>query len=281
MFIDTHCHLNFPQFDNKREKIIAKNMRKQNKLMVVGVELQTSKLAYKLARKYPENIYAVIGFHPIYTKGGSIIGLKVPKFKAQDLKWLAQKISSKKVVGVGEIGLDFDYTCPNLKTRKQQESFFCAQIELALKKHKPVLIHSRDISISDKQFLKLEKRRALTRTLRIIKRYPDLRGVIHGYAGDFALAQKFIAHNFYIGIGSLITYPRKNKILQSVVKKIPLDKLLVESDAPYFPPQHKTPERYEPGEIQEIVLAIAKLKKISPAKVRKVTAENAKRLFKL
>lgn len=242
MIIDTHSHLNFKAFDTDRDEVIK--ITKENDVVCidVGTKYETSKHAVELAEKN-ENIYAAIGLHPIHIDEG---------FDYEKYKDLAK---SKKVVAVGEIGLDAKY--PN----SNQKEIFIKQLDLAKELNLPVIVHCR------MEFENLYK---------ILKDY-ELRGVIHCFTGDLQQAEKFINLGFYIGINGIID--KMN--LVEVIKNISLEKILVETDCPYLTPRAGGEKRNEPIFVKHVIQKIADIKNLSFDEVASVTTQSAKNLFKI
>lgn len=239
--IDTHSHLNFKAFDKDREGVVKRTQEAGVVCIDVGTKFETSKHAVELAEKN-EKIFAAIGLHPIHMEEG---------FDAKKYKKLAE---NKKVVAIGEIGLDEKY--PNLK----QKEIFIAQLDLARELNLPVIVHCRNAFEELYQILKNK----------------NLKGVIHCFTGNWQEAQKFLDLGFYLGINGII-----DKLnLDEVVKKTPLEKILVETDCPYLTPLTAGKEtRNEPIFVKHVIQKIADLKSLSFDEVALATFQNAKELF--
>jgi TatD DNase family protein len=280
MIIDTHSHLSFKAYDSDREEVIKRTQKEGVVLIDVGTKYETSKRAVELA-ELTENIYAAIGMHPIHIKT-DLMKLKMDddegafaplgeEYSKEKYKELAK---SKKVVAIGEIGLDYYYK-PKTKTRLQQfkdlqKKVFVEQLDLAEELDLPVIIHCRMAFEDLYNILKMRK----------------LRGTIHCFTGNLEQAQQFIDLGFYIGINGII-----DKLdLTEVIKNISLEKILVETDCPYLTPlpaealakEGKADYvRNEPIFVKHVIQKIAELKEISFDEVAEKTAENAKKLFNI
>jgi len=271
MITDTHSHLNFKAYDADREEVLKRIREAEMVCIDVGTKFETSKKAVELARAN-ENIFAAIGLHPIHIKtdlmklrmdedegGFAPLGEEYDKEKYRELA------KNKRVVAIGEIGLDYYYK-PKTKSRLQefkdlQKKVFTQQLDLAQELNLPVIIHCR-MAFSD--------------LFEILKNY-NLQGTIHCFTGDLEEAQKFIDLGFYLGINGII-----DKLdLTEVIKNIPLEKLLVETDCPYLTPRAEGDKRNEPIFVKHVIQKIADLRGISFDKVASLTAQNAKKLFGL
>lgn len=252
MFIDTHSHLNFPAFSEDYPDVIARAKRTGIAAIInVGADLPTSKRAIELAQK-EDLCYATVGIHPTSTNN-----LKDEDY--QELEGLAQK---KKVVAIGEIGLDYFH---NSTPKEIQKRSFEMQILLAKKLNLPVIIHNRD---------------AHQDVLAVLKEKEVKKGVMHCFSGDINLAKKVFSLGLHISFTGNLTY-KKNEDLRAVAKEIPLKKMLLETDCPYLPPQPRRGKRNEPGFLVYTAEALAKIKGISLEELGEITSENARELFKL
>lgn len=252
MLIDTHCHPQFPQYDADREEIIRRALDNNIRMICVGTDLEKSKEAIDLAQKY-DLIWASVGLHP----NDVIYDLRITNYE--------ELIKLEKVVAIGEIGLDY-YRTKELEKQKLQKEVLKKFLELAAKLNKPVIIHCRDahndmISILKSYILSLKSV-----------------GVIHSFTGTREEAKKYIDLGFYIGFNGIITFARQ---YDEVVINIPLDRILVETDAPYLTPEPYRGKRSEPSYVKFVAEKIAELRKISIEEVAEQTTQNTKTLFKL
>ncbi len=280
MLIDTHCHLDFKDFDKDRDKVIkrAQNAGVQ-KIINVGCDLEGSKSSVVLAQKY-DCIYASIGLHPY----------EAEKIIEKDFQEIEKLSEHPKVVAIGECGLEFsifkkvdpsniDDNIRKLNLQKLQKELFIQHIKLSKKLNKPLIIHCRNahndvIEILNSKF-------------HILNSSP---GVIHFFSGTLQQAQKYIEIGFMISFAGVITFARD---YDKVIQIIPLEKILIETDAPFVAPIPyrgalvKGPQlltgqaRNEPSYVIEIAKKIAAIKNISFKEVAKQTTENALRVFLL
>lgn len=254
MFVDTHSHLNSPALYNKLEEVI--NEAKTNNvglLIVPGYDLETSKIALKLAEKY-DFIYAAIGFHPT----------EIKDYTESEYKWLEDAINHQKVVALGEIGFDFHW---DTTTKEEQIEAFKRQVAIAKKANKPLIIHSRD---------------AIQLTYDMLKELncSTIGGVMHSYSGSLEMAPLFIKENFYLGIGGPVTF-KNAKEIKKVVENIDIQYLLSETDSPYLTPHPYRGQENGPKYIPLIVEQIASLKNIDINSVEKTLLKNTKKLFRM
>jgi TatD DNase family protein len=269
MIIDTHSHLSFKAYDNDRDEVIKRNLESGVSCIDVGTKYETSKRAVELAEKN-ENIYASIGMHPIHIKT-DLLKLKMdeeegaftPLGEELDINKYKELAKSKKVVAIGEIGLDYYYR-PKTKTRleefkKLQREIFIKQLDLAEELNLPVIVHCRMAFRDLYEILKSKK----------------ITGTIHCFTGNWQEAQNFLALGFYLGINGII-----DKLdLKEVIEKTSLDKILVETDCPYLTPKEEGGKRNEPIFVKHVIQKIADIKSISFDEVATATTQNAQKLF--
>jgi len=255
MLFDSHAHLNSERFDEDRDELI-KSLREKNVELVLnpGADIETSKSSIELAKKY-DFIYAAVGVHPH----------DVGELNNSDINVLRElATSNNKVVAIGEIGLDYYY---DNSPREVQKEWFKKQIELANELKLPIIVHDRD---------------AHGDTFEIIKntKSPEIGCVLHCYSGNVELAKEYVKIGCYISIPGTVTFKNNKKTIE-VVKEIPLEWLLIETDSPYMAPVPNRGKRNDPSMVQFVADKIAQEKGISYEKVCKVTKENAKRLFNI
>lgn len=254
MLFDTHVHLNDKKYEEDLVEVITRAQDEGvSKMLVVGYDARTNKLAIELADKY-DFIYAAVGWHPV-----DAIYLTDELF-AQ----LEEQVNHPKVVAIGECGLDYHWdTSPH----DVQKEVFIRQIRLAQLINKPLIIHTRE-SIND--------------TLDILKTYQadKVGGVMHCYSGSVEMAREFIKLNFKISLAGPVTFTNGRKP-QLVAKEIPLEDLLIETDAPYLTPHPNRGKRNEPLYVSLVAKKIAELKEITYEEVCEQTMKNACKLFKI
>ena len=249
MLIDTHCHLNFKEFENDQEEIIGRCLNNNIWLINVGVDYKTSKQVIELAEKYKKGVYATIAIHPH----------NVDKIDF-DKKKFTELAKSKKVVAIGETGLDYMFCENDEKIQELQKKVFIKHLELSKELKKPVIIHSR---------------RLFPEILEIVKKH-SVKGVLHCYMGRWSYAEEYLKLGFYIGFTGLIYYARD---YDKVIKNTPLEKILIETDAPYLSPTRE--KRSTPLDVEKVAQKIAEIKEVSFKKVAEQTTKNAKDLFGL
>lgn len=266
MLIDSHAHLNFEEFKNDWQQIITDCQKKDIWLINVGAQLETSKIALEIANQYDRGVYAAVGLHPIHVAGSNF---HPEEFAEQEYRKLIG--SSKKVVAIGETGFDFFH---NDKNFEQQKEIFLKHLDLAKEFNLPIILHGRNSKDGNKD--------AYQEILQVIKRYSDraIKGVIHCYGGTLQEAKKFLDQGYYIGFTGVITFPKTDK-LAAIVKEIPLEKILIETDCPFLAPEPYRGKRNQPQYVRFVAKKIAEIKQIQYNKVIKQTSQNTINLFKL
>ncbi len=248
--VDTHTHLDFPQFDGDRQAVLERAAQAGVEWMVdVGADLASSRRAVALAAGEPR-LWAAVGVHPHDAA-------TVTPAALAELRALAQ---NPRVVAIGEIGLDY---YRDLSPRPVQRSALEAQLALARELGLPVIVHNRD---------------AHEETLAILRTAAPWRGVMHCFSGDAAFARAVLDLGLYIGIAGPVTYP-KAQTLAEVARLVPLARLLVETDCPYLAPQARRGQRNEPAYVRLIAERVAELRGLTLAALARVTSENARVLF--
>lgn len=279
MLIDTHAHLNFGAFKNDAEKVVERCLAENVWVINVGSQYETSKRAVELAEKYEKGVYAAVGMHPIHVETG-VLKIKMDaeeilaheeKEKEFDTVKYRKLAQSKKVVAIGETGLDYYYR-PKTKTRQEifknkQKEVFIKHLELARELNLPVILHCR---MAHQDLIEI-----LNSQLAIFNF--QLKGVIHCFTGTLEDAKKYIEMGFYIGLNGIIF--KLN--LDEVIKNIPIEKILIETDCPYLTPPKAKTERNEPLFVRYVVQKITEIKNLDFEKVAEITTENAKKLFRI
>jgi len=253
-FIDSHVHLDDERFDDDREQLI-KSLKENNIELVLnaGADLKTSLNSVELSQKY-DFIYAAVGCHPHDTK-----------YMNDDTMNIFRDLSkNKKVLAIGEIGLDYYY---DNSDRETQKKWFREQIRLAKELDMPYIVHDRD---------------AHEDILRIMKEehYDGSRGILHCFSSSVEMAMEFIKLGFYISLGGPVTF-KKAKTPKLVAKEIPLNNLLIETDCPYLTPEPFRGKRNNPSLVSYVAEEIALIKDIPVEKVAEQTSINFKKLFNL
>lgn len=265
-YFDAHTHVNFVAFNEDRGAAISRSGDAGVGMNIVGTQLDTSKAAVELAEANGE-VYATIGLHPIHTgksyhdekelgEGGKAFTSRGENFDAAAYEKLA---ASKKVIAIGECGLD--YFRLEADTKKRQEEVFIQQIELANKLNKPLMLHIRN---------------AYDDALSILKAHSKVKGDVHFFAGDWETAKEFLDFGFTLSFTGVLTFTHD---YDEIVKNAPLDMLLSETDAPYVAPVPYRGKRNEPAYVVEVVKAIAHIRGLSTETVASQLMENAGRVF--
>lgn len=275
-YIDIHSHVNFTAFDQDRDEVIKRALENNTWIINVGTQIDTSKKTIEIAHKYPEGVYAIIGLHPIHT-GASFhdkqeLGDEGKEFTSRgevfDKNIYRELLKDPKVVALGECGLDYYHL--NTDSIEKQKKAFIAQIELANEVGKPLMLHIRDAYVD-----------ALT----ILKEYTKVKGVVHFFTGTLEEAKGFLDFGFMISFAGAITFPPKKDGTGShsneVIKNIPLNMILTDTDSPYVAPVPYRGKRNEPSYVKEIVKKIAEIKNLSEEEVAKAIIANARRLFNI
>ncbi len=250
MYFESHAHYDDRRFREDREELLTHLPSCGIDYVVnIGCDVKSSKQSIRLAEKY-DYIYATVGIHPH----------ELYDMSSQTIAELRRLSAHKKVVAIGEIGLDYYY---DTHPRELQQFWFRQQLRLAEELQKPVVIHSRDAS---------------QETFDIIKSSSVRQGVIHCYSGAWQMAMDYVDMGFYIGVGGVVTFSNAKKLVE-VVEHVPLEKILIETDSPYLAPNPNRGKRNDSRNLEYIVNKIAKIKNLSPENVAKVTQDNAKSLF--
>ncbi len=265
-YFDAHTHVNFVAYKEDTDATILRSRDAGVGMNVVGTQYDTSKAAVALAEKY-DNVWATIGLHPIHTSksyhdakelgdGGKEFTSRGEAFDAFAYESLG---ASSKVIAVGECGLD--YYRIDKDTKDVQVEAFIAQIELANKLNKPLMLHIRN---------------AYEDALEVLRAHAKVRGDVHFFAGDWEIAKKFLDLGFTLSFTGVITFARD---YDEVVKNAPLDMLLSETDAPYVTPAPHRGKRNEPAYVELVVRAIADIRGDDFDTVRRELMRNAERVF--
>lgn len=258
MLIDSHCHLVHKKYGISLEQIISE--AKENgveKFITIGTSIKENSTAIKTAESF-EDIYCSIGIHPQDDRDKDINALQVSL--TEDLK------KSKKIIAIGECGADIS-NWENARGLNDQLKLFEMQLELAKENNLPVVIHNRDGN---------------EEVYTLLKKYSNLGlcGVMHCFTSNWNYAQRILDLGFYISFTNMITYPKKDLLLE-VVKNIPMDKFLIETDAPYLPPQSHRGEINYPKYVRIVAEKVAQVKQKSFEEVSDCSYQNTCKLFKL
>ena len=251
VIFDSHAHYDDSRFDLIREETLAK-MPENNVCGIIncGTDISTSLISVDLSQKFPF-IYAAIGYHPESVNGTTV-------FEKDKLIELAK---NKKVVAIGEIGLDYYW---DTSYKKNQIDFFEKQLMLSKELDLPVIIHDRD---------------AHGDTLEILKKH-NPKGVLHCFSGSIEMAREVIKLGLYIGVGGVVTFKNSKKLVE-IVREMPLERILLETDAPYLSPEPYRGKTNNSAYILHVAEKIAEIKDITTEEVLSVTTKNVKTLFNI
>ena len=247
--IDTHTHIYDKQFEDDFDDVMKRIEDELEGIVSIGFDLESSLKSLELANRY-SFVNAVIGVHPVDIK-------KYNDKVEKELERLA--LTEKKVVAIGEIGLDYHWM---EDPKDVQIAGFRKQMELAERVKKPVVIHTRE---------------ALQDTLDVLKDYKNVGGILHCYPGSLEAAKPFL-DMYYLGIGGTLTF-KNNKKTKELVKELPLEKIVLETDCPYLTPVPFRGKRNEPIYTKYVAEEVARIKESSVEEVIRVTTENAKKIY--
>ncbi|MEF9840023.1 MAG: TatD family hydrolase [Lachnospiraceae bacterium] len=253
MIFESHAHYDDEQFDEDRDELLG--CRKKDgvgTIINVGASLKGCQASVLLAEQY-KGVYAAVGVHPD----------EVGDLNEESFSWLKSLFQQKKVVAVGEIGLDYYW---DKESRFVQKEWFIQQLKLARELDLPVIIHSRE---------------AAADTLEIMKEHgSNLQGVIHCFSYSKEIAQEYINMGFYIGIGGVLTF-KNSKKLKEIVKEVSLDRILLETDCPYLAPVPYRGKRNTSANLQFVAEEIANIKEVEYNEVIRRTEINGNQLFRI
>lgn len=253
-FIDTHCHLDADAFDREVDEVVQRAIDAGVKhLITIGITLETSRNAVSLAERFP-NVSAVVGVQPNYAS----------EMKAGDWEEILELVKHPQVVGIGETGLDRYWDYAPIET---QAELFDRHLELSATSGLPFVVHCREAEADVEKQLRAAH-----------EKYGPLNGVMHSFCGDADMAAACVAMGMHISFAGMVTF-KKNESLREVAASVPLDRLLIETDAPYLAPQPKRGKRNEPAYVTMTAECLADARSISIEELAAATTSNAAKLF--
>ena len=258
---DSHCHPQFPEYDQDRDEVIKRAQAAGVKMICVGTNIASSEEAIKLAERYPDDVWATAGIHPTLIENW--------KLEIENLQMLAQY---PQVVAIGECGLDY-YRLEPISAKAmagRQKELFSAQIKIAQELKKPLMIHCRPSKGTDDAY------EDLFITIQSIGVGPQY--IVHFFVGAAAVAEKLLTSGCYFTFGGVITFARD---YDEVIKFLPLERILLETDAPYVAPLPYRGQRNEPAYVIEVVKKLAEIKGVSFEKVAEQPVETSKKSFQI
>ena len=275
MLIDIHTHVNFKAFEHDGHEAIKRALDANIGMILVGSQNSTSARSVEYATQYPDKpVFAAVGLHPIHLESLQVdeeeLGVEGLGFTTRaeefDYDYYKELAQNEKVVAIGEVGLDYYHTLSEYAQIKQQE-VFRRQIELALETKKALMVHCR---------------KAHDDCIAILKEYYPLKkdfvGDIHFFEGTLEQAKEYFALGFSVSFTGVITF--KNALRhQELVKNLPLERILLETDAPYITPEPHRGTRNEPLYVRLVAQKVAELKVISLEEVERITTDTAKKVF--
>jgi len=251
MYIDTHAHLDFESFEKDREAVIQRAIEnKVSAIITIGTSLETSKKAVSYANNYA-SIFAAVGIHPSDCAGAS----------ETDYQQIEKLSAEEKVIAIGKIGLDYYRMYTDKETQK---GAFIKQIAIARKVNLPVIVHTRESQEDALNILLQENAN-------------EVSGVLHSFSGSLEFLKKVLDTNFYVSFTGGVTF--KKSTVDELVKKTPVEKILLETDSPFITPVPHRGKRNEPSYVTHIANKIAELKGMSAEELAEITTENARHLF--
>lgn len=279
MIFDSHTHIHFPAYDKDRDEVIKRAQAAGVKMITVGTNLETSQGAIEIAEKYSDDIWATVGFHPSHALPRRSLGeggwffdkneMRKPIHEVFHIDNFREIAGHPKVVAIGECGLDYFRIKTNeLGVKEDQKKVFIEQINLAHELQKPLMIHCRPSKNSDDAYDDL---------LPLIKDF-NLPKVIHFFVGSLNITKKLLEIGCSFTFGGVITFVRD---YDEVIKFLPLENILLETDAPYVSPEPYRSHRNEPAYVIEVEKKITELKNISMEEVIEKTTNNTKRIFSI
>lgn len=279
MYFDTHCHVNFAAFKETQQAVIQRSLEKGISLVVVGTQIDTSRSAVELAEKY-EGVYAAVGLHPVHLYS-QYVDEEESRFKTReetfDFEVYRELGKRESVVAIGEMGLDYfrldgvgaNGRSPVQEIKKRQRETFESGLGLAKDLGKPMIIHTRPSPDSFD---------AYDDVLGIVRAHSEVQGVVHCFGGSFEQAQQFVELGWKIGVTGIVTF-KKALETQRVATELPLESLVIETDAPYLAPEPYRGKQNEPSYVVHVAEKIAELRGVSVDEIAEQTTSNAKELF--
>ncbi len=264
IIIDSHAHLNFKAFESDLKEVIERTLNNNVWAINVGSQYETSEKAVEIAERYEKGIYASVGLHPIHTVKEFSKNRDENNEEIFDYGKYKKLAVSEKVVAIGETGLDYYYKPKNKGKRalfkEKQKNVFLKHLDLSKKLNLPLILHCR---MAHQELIEI-----------LTSQNFKSKGVVHCFTGTIEDALYYLDMDLYIGFTGIIF----KLDLKDIIKRIPLDKLLIETDCPYLSPPGRE-ERNEPLYVRDVAYEIARIKKVDYEEVRKATTSNAKKLF--
>ena len=274
--VDTHCHINFKEFKEDADQVVQRSLAEETSLIVVGSQSTTSERAVQIAEQH-SGVWAAVGLHPVHLFSYDVKTDRdsfTSRAEEFDYEYYKKIANNPKVVAIGEMGLDY-YRIKGLgsleEVKKKQKAVLIQGIKLAKELNKPMIIHTREQAKSQTVFADV---------LELLRQQAYNKCVIHCFSGDLRQAKEFVDFGCMISLTGIVTFKNAHD-MQQVAREIPLEKIMIETDAPYLAPEPYRGQRNEPSYVKFVVEKIAELKKLSFEEVAEVTTDNAKKFFGL
>ena len=274
MYIDTHAHINFSAFKEDGDEAIKRSLDEETWMILVGADYKTSKRALDLANKYEKGVYAAVGLHPIHVKGG--VDVSKSNFTQEEFNYgVYEKLAKfEKVVAIGEIGLDYYYLTPDSDipaAKARQKEVFIEQLKMAGSLGLPAIIHCRQAHSDMLAILRDFK-----------KEFKDIVpkdrpwGVMHCFSGNEDLAWQYFSLDMLVSFTGLITF---SKEWDDLIRKLPSDKFMIETDCPFMTPEPFRGQRNEPVLVERVAKRIAEIKNFDLKRMAEITTKNTREFF--
>jgi len=274
--IDTHCHINFKEFKDDANKVVQRSLDEETSLIIVGSQSTTSERAVQIAEQH-SGVFAAVGLHPVHLFSYKVETDRdsfMSRAEEFDYEYYKKIATHEKVVAIGEMGLDY-YRIKGLgslrQVKEKQKAVLIQAIMLARESDKPMIIHTREQDKSQTVFADV---------LELLRQQDYNKCVIHCFSGDLQQAKDFIEFGCMISLTGIVTFKNAHA-MQQVAREIPLEKIMIETDAPYLSPEPYRGQRNQPSYVKFIAEKIAELKQVSFEEVARVTTENAIKFFNL
>ena len=263
MLIDTHCHLSFKAFNDTWPDAVKRARDKDIQMICVGAAKATSAKSIAIAEE-SDGVFAAVGLHPTHTD------------EVFDFDWFAKSASHPKVVAIGETGIDHFHLDESKKEiiLKQQEDLLRAHLTIAKEKKLPVILHSRDGKHE-------QGGEAYDHLLRVVKDFGYFNCVLHCFGGSWETAEKVLSAGLMISFTGIVAFKNTSETLKEVVANAPLDRFMIETDAPYLAPEPHRGKENEPAYVEHIARAIAEIRGVDYDTIARATTENARKFFNL
>lgn len=264
MLIDTHCHLSFKAFDDDWQDVVKRARDKDIRMIAVGAARETSEKSITIAEK-EDGVFASVGLHPTHVEDEEF-----------DYAWYASQADNPKVVAIGECGIDH-YHIEEARRDiilQKQEDLLRQHLTLAQEKELPVILHSRDGKTESTG-------ECYNHLYRIVSEFGYSRCVLHCYGGDWEHAKKFLDLGMSVSFTGIVTYKNAGVALLEVVRNVPLDRFMIETDSPYLAPEPYRGKENEPAYVEHVARTIAKIRGVDYDTVASQTTENAKKFFEI